>query len=175
MDQFGVVRRRRWLCDLGDPALETFATTSSLELSMQRTLIFWPMTAQVVLTAIVAVRMYYARIAELRRRRIHPQTLATSRAAVTLEDVAAADNFRNLFEIPVLFYAICPVLYVTNQVTALQLTLAWGFVALRIFHSLIHITYNRVMHRFRMFVLSMLCVFAMWTIFAIHLLSYQSE
>lgn len=136
---------------------------------MKQSAIFWPMTAQVLLTLVVAIRMYQARIAELRSRRIRPQELATSRGAASLENVAAADNFRNLFELPVLFFAICPVLYVTNGVTALQLTLAWAFVLFRIAHSFIHTTYNRVMHRFRAFVLSMLSVFSMWAVFAIHL------
>jgi hypothetical protein len=136
---------------------------------MKQSAIFWPMTVQVLLTLVVAVRMYHARIAELRNRRIRPQELATSRGAASLENVAAADNFRNLFELPVLFFAICPVLYITNGVTPLQLTLAWTFVLLRIAHSFIHTTYNRVMHRFRVFVLGMLSVASMWAVFAIHL------
>ena len=136
---------------------------------MKQSAIFWPMSMQVLLTLVVAVRMYQVRIAELRSRRIRPQELATSRGAASLENVAAADNFRNLFELPVLFFAVCPVLYVTNGVTTLQLTLAWAFVVFRIAHSVIHITYNRVMHRFRAFALSMLCVFSMWAVFAIHL------
>jgi hypothetical protein len=136
---------------------------------MKQSAIFWPMTVQVLLTLVVAVRMYQTRIGELRSRRIRPQQLATSRGAASLENVAAADNFRNLFELPVLFFAVCPVLYITNGVSPLQLTLAWAFVLFRIAHSLIHITYNRVMHRFRVFVLSMVSVSSMWAVFAIHL------
>ena len=136
---------------------------------MKQSAIFWPLIVQVVLTLVVALRMYVVRIAELRSRRIKPQQLATSRGAASLETVAAADNFRNLFEIPVLFFAICPILYVTHGVTPWQLTLAWAFVGLRIIHSLIHITYNRVMHRFRAFALSMMTAFAMWAVFALHL------
>ena len=136
---------------------------------MKQGVIFWPVITQVLLTLAVAVRMYHARIGELRSRRIRPQELATSRGAASLENVAAADNFRNLFELPVLFFAICPVLYVTNGVTPLQLTLAWAFVLFRIAHSFIHTTYNRVMHRFRVFVLSLISVISMWAVFAIHL------
>jgi len=136
---------------------------------MKQSAIFWPLTVQVLLTLVVTIRMYYARVAELRSRRIRPQELATSRGAASLENVAAADNFRNLFELPVLFFAVCPILYITSGVTPLQLTLAWAFVVFRIAHSFIHTTYNRVMHRFRVFVLSMLSIFAMWAVFAIHL------
>jgi len=138
---------------------------------MKSTAIFWPVIVQVLLTLVVAMRMYVVRVAEMRSLRVSPQSLATSReAAVQLQNVAAADNFRNLFELPVLFFAICPTLYVTGHVTPLQLGLAWSFVLLRCAHSLIHVTYNRVMHRFRVYLLGMACVFTMWAVFAAQLL-----
>lgn len=133
--------------------------------------IFWPVVAQVALVAAVWVRMYVARLAEMRAWSINPQSLATSRMATkTLENVSAADNFRNLFEVPVLFYVVCCALAITDLVTPLQLTLAWGYVALRAAHSLIHVTYNRVTHRFVVYALSTLDVFAMWGVFAVSLL-----
>lgn len=49
------------------------------------------------------------------------------------------------------------------------MALAWSFVALRTAHSLIHVTYNRVVHRFAVYVLGTLCVFAMWALFAFQL------
>ncbi len=114
-----------------------------------RNAIFWPLVAQVVLVGAVAVRMYAARVAEMRARRINPQSIATSRSAAdALKDVAAADNFRNLFETPVLFFAVCCALAITDTVSLPQLVLAWTYVGLRAVHSLIHVTYNRVMHRF---------------------------
>lgn len=132
--------------------------------------IFWPLIAQVALTAAIWVRLYLVRVGEMRARRIGPQALATARAAAgLLENVTAADNFRNLFEVPVLFFAICGALAIADAVTPLQLALAWAFVALRALHSLIHVTYNRVMHRFWVYVLSTACVFAMWAAFAIRL------
>jgi hypothetical protein len=131
--------------------------------------IFWPACAQVALTLAVMVRMYVVRLTEMRVRHIDPQDIATGRAAAgRLENAAPADNFRNLFEVPVLFFAICPILYATNSVTALQIALAWAFVAGRCIHSFIHVTYNRVTHRFTAYILSSLCVFAMWLIFALH-------
>jgi hypothetical protein len=132
--------------------------------------IFWPLIAQVALVAVVAARMYAARIGEIRARRIDPQALATTRqGADVLQDVAAADNFRNLFEVPVLFFAVCCALAITGTVTPPQLVLAWVFVGLRAVHSLIHVTYNRVLHRFAVYIASTLCVFAMWGLFAFSL------
>ena len=137
---------------------------------MTTTAIFWPVIAQVALTFVVTIRMYRVRIAEIRANRISPQSIANSRqAAEKLQDINASDNFRNLLELPVLFFAICPILYMTGNVTTLQLSLAWIFVALRCTHSFIHVTYNRVRHRFRAFFASMICVFAMWAVFAVRL------
>ena len=135
-----------------------------------RNAIFWPLIAQVAIVTLVAVRLYATRIAEMRARRINPQSLATTRtAAGALQDIAAADNFRNLFEVPVLFFAVCCALAITDTVTAAQLALAWVFVVLRAAHSLIHVTYNRVMHRFGVYIASTLCVLVMWALFAISL------
>lgn len=97
--------------------------------------------------------------------------LATSRSRETaLENIAAADNFRNLFEMPVLFYAVCLALAAMDFVTPPQIALAWLFVALRAAHSLIHITYNRVMHRFAAYVASSAVVFLMWILFGVSLM-----
>lgn len=135
-----------------------------------RNAIFWPLIAQVAIVALVAGRLYATRIAEMRARRIDPQAIATSRtAAGALQDIAAADNFRNLFEVPVLFFAVCCALAITDTVTPAQLALAWVFVGLRAAHSFIHVTYNRVMHRFGVYIASTLCVLAMWGLFAVSL------
>ena len=136
------------------------------------TTLLWPMIAMVALTVLVWLRMYYVRIGEMRRRRIDPQSVDTSRrGAVVLEEVAAADNLKNLFELPVLFYAACLAASMATVVTPLLHALAWAFVGLRIAHSLIHVSYNRVMHRFVVYVLGALSVFAMWGLLAIELLS----
>jgi len=131
-----------------------------------RNAIFWPVIAQVLLVLAVAVRMYLVRIGEMRARRIRPQSIATSQtAAEALHDVAAADNFRNLFETPVLFFALCGALAITDTVTPLQLGLAWTYVGSRAVHSFIHVTYNRVIHRFAAYLASLVCLFIMWGLF----------
>jgi hypothetical protein len=57
----------------------------------------------------------------------------------------------NLLEVPVLFYVACLTLHATNQVDPTALYLAWGYVALRIAHSLVHLSYNKVLHRGALF------------------------
>lgn len=122
------------------------------------------------LTALVWVRMYVVRLKEIGTKRIDPQSISTSRGASRfLEETAPADNFRNLFEVPVLFYAVCLALTVADKVTPLQIMLAWTFVILRVAHSLIHLSYNRVIHRFTAHALGTAVVFFMWLLFALQL------
>jgi hypothetical protein len=63
--------------------------------------------ALVLLTVAVSALMLVTRLKEARAKRIHPQAMATStQMAARLENTQPADNYRNLFEAPVLFYAL---------------------------------------------------------------------
>lgn len=72
--------------------------------------------------------------------------------------------FMNLLEVPVLFYAACLVAFVSGHADQLLLTLAWVYVALRLLHSLIYLSYNRVPHRLTVFASSNFVVATMWVI-----------
>ncbi len=129
--------------------------------------IVWPTIALVGLTAVVWLLMYYRRLSEVHAKNIKPQSLATvAEASEKLTNVSAAENFSNLLEAPVLFYVLCLWLYVTASVTEGQVFLAWLYVGLRVVHSLIHVTDNHVVARWSVYVLSTVCLFAMWVIFA---------
>lgn len=133
-----------------------------------------PATAMVLLTVIVWVRMYSDRLTEMRTRKIHPQTLASARqASDALQNTSASDHLKNLFEMPVLFYALCAFLAITRFTTALLLACAWGYVALRAYHAWIHLTRNQVIRRFQAYVASTLVVFIMWGVFAVRLITSE--
>lgn len=122
------------------------------------------------ITAAVWLRLFSERIGEMRARRIRPQDIATKQQATEiLRKVNASDNFSNLFEVPVLFYVLCILAFTTQMVTPFMLGGAWAFVALRGLHSLIHCTYNHVMHRFVAYLLSSLILFVLWGVFAFQL------
>ena len=128
--------------------------------------IWMPCAAMVGLTAVVWVKLYADRLGEMRAKRIDPQAFASVRAAADqLERTAAADNFRNLFEVPVLFYVLCAALVLNGGSAPGFVSAAWAYVALRAVHSLIHVTYNRVTHRFLVYVASTLLLFGMWAAF----------
>jgi hypothetical protein len=132
--------------------------------------ILLPIAAMVALSAVVGTAMLAQRSAEMRRRRIHPQTVATSQQmAAKLERTHIADNFRNLFETPVLFHALCLAMAITQQVSQGMFVAAWVYVALRVLHSAIHCTYNRVMHRFAAFAAGFGLLLGMWVVFVLQL------
>jgi hypothetical protein len=138
---------------------------------MDTRLIFLPALAMVALTFIVWWRMFFTRIGQMKRERIHPQAVATSaQATARLTDSRAADNFRNLFELPVLFYLALVVAALTAQVTILTMSLAWAFVVMRIVHSAIQCSYNKVMHRFRAYVGGGLLLWTLWLVIGVGLL-----
>jgi hypothetical protein len=129
-------------------------------------LILAPVFAMFVLTCVVTGLMLRERVAEMKERRLHPQSMpSSSHMAATLKNTRAADNYKNLFEMPVFFYVLCLALLVTRQVGLTMLVLAWAFVGLRVVHSFIHIGYNKVMHRFYVWALSHGVLAVMWLLF----------
>ena len=114
--------------------------------------------AMVVLTFAVGLRMLYSRVQEMRQKRLHPQKAATSKTmAANLENVQAADNFRNLFETPVLFYALVACAVAAAYVPSWLLIGAWCYFGLRVGHSIVHCTYNNVLHRLAVFAIVLCC------------------
>ena len=73
-------------------------------------------------------------------------------------------NYMNLLELPLLFYVACLIVLVTHIYLPIIIGLAWVYVILRIVHSLIHIIYNNVLHRFTIFALSNFVLLALWLI-----------
>jgi hypothetical protein len=126
--------------------------------------------ALVGLTFLVGLRLLYVRSQEMRDKRVHPQAAATSvQMAAKLSNVQAADNFRNLFETPVLLYALTATALGTNYTPGWLVAGAWMYVVLRVVHSYIHCTYNRVMHRFFAFAAGFMLLVALWAAFVVGL------
>jgi hypothetical protein len=124
--------------------------------------------AMAVLVFLVALRLLQNRVTEMKAKRINPQSTSNSiQMASRLENVQAADNYKNLFEAPILFYALCTVAVATNYTPNWLVLGAWVFVALRYLHSFIQCTYNKVMHRFPVFLTSLALIVAMWVAFAV--------
>lgn len=128
--------------------------------------------AMVLLAFVVGGIMLFTRVAEMRRKRIHPQAIAdSSKMATRLEHVCPSDNFRNLFEVPVLFFALAAIALATGYVPRWLVVCAWIYVGLRVLHSFIHCTYNKVYHRLAVFLASFVLLLGMWVAFFVSLAS----
>ena len=116
--------------------------------------IFLPMLATMTLTAVVWFYMYARRVPAMRRAGVSVQTYTTpDKVAEHLSDEVnySANNLKNLFEVPVLYYGLCLYLFVTGNVDTAYVVAAWLFFLLRVFHSVVHCTRNVVMLRFYLY------------------------
>jgi hypothetical protein len=131
---------------------------------MAQTAIFGPFFATMLLTLLVWIYMYIRRIRFITKNNIDPKDLAVPGALAQLSPAAVSnpsDNLKNLFEIPVLFYALALYLFVTGQVDVTYVSAAWIFVAFRTLHSAVHCTFNLVMLRFYLYLIATLAVWFM--------------
>ncbi len=131
---------------------------------MAQSAIFGPFFATMLLTFIVWVYMYIRRIAFIQANQLSPKDLAKPGELARLTPPAVSnpsDNLKNLFEIPVLFYALALYLFVTRQVDATYVDAAWVFVAFRVLHSAVHCTFNLVMLRFYLYLIATVAVWFM--------------
>jgi len=141
---------------------------------MSQQAIFGPFFATIFLTIAVWIYMYVRRISFITANNINPQDLAAAGAlaqVVPAEVSNPSDNLKNLFEIPVIFYAIVLYLFVNGQIDSVYVGAAWIFAVFRVMHSAVHCTFDRVMVRFYLYAISTL---ALWFIAIRAALAYFS-
>lgn len=133
---------------------------------MDPALIFAPMGALALLTFVVQVLIPARRVPAALKGRVARDDFKFGESAAVPGDVAIPNrNYMNLLEAPVLFYVVCLMYFVSGQVTGAVLAVAWAYVALRAVHSLIHVSYNHIMHRLTAFALSNFVLVALWVMF----------
>ena len=138
---------------------------------MTGTAMIWPTLALVALVFLVWFTLFVQRLGHIRRHPPSPEDFATGSAALRyFEPVEMpANNLRNLFEMPVLYFALVPLLLITGTAGPVQVALAWAYVVLRAVHSAIHIATNKVPLRFLVYLVSSAILSAMWIGFAVEL------
>ena len=107
--------------------------------------IFIPMFYMVLLTFTVSLIGTIVRFKNVLIDKNHSgsEMMKFSLPSSATEITKQADrNLTNLFEFPILFYAISIVLYVTGKVDSYFVLLAYWFVGLRVAHSVYHIFIN---------------------------------
>jgi len=117
----------------------------------------------VILTMVIMVLTARVRIESVQSGTV-PQSYYSLMEGHDIPDFVAKTtrNFNNLFEVPTLFYAGGAVYLALDQAGQLPITSAWIFVAARVMHSIIHLSYNNVLHRLVIFAIGNLSVLVMW-------------
>jgi hypothetical protein len=129
-----------------------------------RSPILAPVIALVLWTIVMGVWLYATRIPALKKHRVvyDPKRPAEEfHAQLPAEVRWKADNYNNLFEQPTLFYAVALTLALLDAGSGFNAGLAWGYVVLRIAHSLVQALINKVMIRFPLYALASLVLLIM--------------
>lgn len=127
-----------------------------------------PVVALAIWTMVMWVWMYATRIPALSAAKVDPDVLANDPTR-TLDHILPASvqwkahNFNHLHAAPTVFYAIAIVLAIVGQGDGLNATLGWAYVAVRVVHSVVQATVNKVTMRFVLFALSSLILTALIT------------
>jgi len=123
-----------------------------------------PVIALVIWTAVIWAWMYATRIPAVFKARmvLDPMAPRGDQMAQLPANVRwKADNYNHLMELPTLFYAVAISLAVLGDNSSLSLALAWGYVVLRILHSLVQTLWNHIPTRFTLFFVSSLVLFGL--------------
>ena len=121
------------------------------------------MLAMFLWTVVVMLRNLQVRVAAVRQGELTNKYFELLKGAEPPEVVQKTGNhFRNLTEMPPLFYIICLAVMFMGRTDVSFIVLAWSYVALRVGHSLIHLTVNKVPPRFFLFAASNIVLLIMW-------------
>jgi hypothetical protein len=128
--------------------------------------ILQPVVALLAWTMVMWVWMYATRIPAMNKAGIDAKNLVGSNGASLREKLPdsiswKADNYNHLHEAPTLFYAVAIVLAIIGAGDGFNTQLAWAYVGLRVAHSIVQATNNRVIVRFALFALSSLVLMAL--------------
>lgn len=135
---------------------------------MSAVALLYPVFVQVALTFAVYLMLGQRRFPEIRSGRLKVKDFALGQDVWPDRAQKVSNNFKNQFELPVVFYALVAFAMITNAQSIVMVTLAWVFVGLRVAHTLIHTGYNNVFHRGYVHIAAAFVLMAMWVALFVH-------
>ncbi len=125
--------------------------------------IYYPMLTMFLWTFAVMLRNVHVRLRSVSRRELTNEYFELFQGGEPSDIVAkTGNNLKNLFEFPVLFYVALVAAAILQRAEPVVLVLAWLYVGLRIGHSIVHLTINKVPVRFAFYFASNLVLLALW-------------
>ena len=132
--------------------------------------IFHPLIGMVVLTLLVAIRLLYFAINSTLTGKVHIKQFRIYDGEFPKYFQSARQHYKNMFEMPILFYILCILLIINNNYTQFDVIIAWGFVLFRVLHSLARIPNRDVNLRFGLFAGSFIMLVIGWINFSLKFL-----
>jgi hypothetical protein len=133
--------------------------------------ILFPVFAMALITFVVGPFMLTTRINSVKNGIVHIEYYETFQGGEPPASVLQTTrHWSNLYEAPTLFYIACLMAFSLQLESALILAMAWLYVAVRLIHSVIHLTYNRVYHRLIAFLTSQFILIAIWILLFIEII-----
>jgi hypothetical protein len=139
---------------------------------VSKALIFYPSVVMALLTLVMIASMGLRRYAAVAQRKVNFKLYRTFNPAEGEEPEPMRRHTRhvqNHFELPPLFHLAVFGTYLVGEVGPATLAAAWLFVASRGVHSVIHMTYNKVLHRFLAYGVGLVAVAFLWVRLALTL------
>ena len=133
-------------------------------------MVLLPVFVQVALTFALLLWMAFARTGSVRRGETKIRDIALGQLAWPEQPTKVSNCFNSQFQLPLLFYVLVILAWITKQADLIFVVMAWIFVILRFAHAYIHTTSNHVPTRFKVFGAGMLVLLVMWIIFAVRIL-----
>ena len=124
-----------------------------------------PLFVLVLLTFVLGFWAAYLRVQAVRSRAVRPSDVALRELNWPPETLKITHAFQNQLELPMLFYVLTILAWLTRQADLLFVALAWVFVVLRLLHAGVHVTSNRIGQRGLLFMAGGFVLAVMWAIF----------
>ena len=128
--------------------------------------IFWPVLAQVLLTLVLFIVLGARKAKAIKAGKVNREQAALDNRVWPEYVVKVSNNIANQFEVPILFYILCVVLYSINAAGTVAIVLAWLFVASRYAHAWVHVGSNYVPVRMRLFMVGCVVLLSMLAVAA---------
>ena len=129
-----------------------------------------PLFVLVLLTFVLGFWAAYLRVQAVRSGEVKPRDIALREPNWPPHVLKIANAFHNQLELPLLFYVLTILAWITKQADLLFVVLAWIFVVLRLLHAAVHVTSNHLGKRAMLFIAGAAVLAVMWLIFALRIL-----
>jgi hypothetical protein len=129
-----------------------------------------PVFVLILLTFVLGFWVAYLRVQAVRSGEVKPRDVTLREPNWPPRVLKVLYAFENQLELPLLFYVLTILAWITKQADLLFVVMAWVFVVLRVLHAGVHITSNRLSQRFGMFAASVIVLLVMWVIFIVRIM-----